>query len=71
MALKLRPWWQRPFIRLANWWQYGHTEASFGNHSIPAYGPPRDASGRPIGSPIYRLSDEACSRPTTGNAGVE
>lgn len=41
MPLKLRPFWQRPFIRFANWWQYGHTEAMFGDHVIPRYSPPR------------------------------
>lgn len=36
-----RPWYHRYFIRLLNWWEVGHTEARFGEHYTPGYGPPR------------------------------
>lgn len=44
-----RPWWHRPFIKFLNWWELGHTEASFGEHYTPGYGPPRcPRCGQPI-----------------------
>jgi hypothetical protein len=50
-TLRRRPWWQVPFIRLANWWERGHTAAKFGDHVIPGTGRPIcRCCGEPLGS---------------------